>query len=86
MDPLFKTVDSPLEITYRAKQPMLYVLGVDSQMGVRDVTGRYAGEQFLSMAFRKMRIDEDWLRETLSMSVGSLWGLHLTPPSIPVTF
>jgi Rad4 transglutaminase-like domain len=77
VDPLFKIVDSPLDIANRAKKPMLYVLGVDSQMGVRDVTGRYAGEQFLSMAFRKQRTDEDWLRKTLNMAVGPVMSPYL---------
>ncbi len=49
---------------------MLYVFAIDSQMGLRDVTARYAGEQLLLPSFRKMRIEESWIEETLNLKVG----------------
>uniref|UniRef100_A0A915D1V3 Uncharacterized protein n=1 Tax=Ditylenchus dipsaci TaxID=166011 RepID=A0A915D1V3_9BILA len=68
VDPLFRIVDKTMEIEKACAQPMLYVVGVDSEMGARDLTAKYASG-FLSSKFRKLRVDEQWLNNTFRSNI-----------------
>ena len=57
-------VNSAVDIESRAGKPLLYVLAVNNQGRVKDVTRRYASN-YLTVT-RKARTDESWLAETLS--------------------
>uniref|UniRef100_A0A914EAE3 Uncharacterized protein n=1 Tax=Acrobeloides nanus TaxID=290746 RepID=A0A914EAE3_9BILA len=47
---------------------MLYVLGMDNHLHLRDLTARYASK-FLTKTFRSLRTDEAWWKETLILKL-----------------
>ncbi|CAG9531860.1 unnamed protein product [Cercopithifilaria johnstoni] len=66
MDPWYGTVDMPESLEANATVPMHYVIAIDNNMGMRDVTARYASK-FLSAETRRLRIDSSWWTDTLKI-------------------
>ncbi|KAK6060035.1 DNA repair protein Rad4 [Cooperia oncophora] len=64
VDPLRVTVDDPNSIEENLSKPVVYVLAIDSEGGVREVTARYAAD-FSHPNFRRNRTDQSWLARTL---------------------
>ncbi|XGW29855.1 hypothetical protein V3C99_009140 [Haemonchus contortus] len=64
VDPLRAAVDEPNAIEENATKPIVYVLAVDNEGGVRDVTARYAAD-YSRPDFRRRRTDPDWIDRTL---------------------
>ncbi|KAI1724996.1 rad4 beta-hairpin domain 3 domain-containing protein [Ditylenchus destructor] len=65
VDPFFKKVDKLKEIEKFTVRPCLYVIGVDNEMGVRDLTAKYVTE-YMTSKFRRHRADDEWLKSTFS--------------------
>ncbi|PIO60527.1 hypothetical protein TELCIR_17975, partial [Teladorsagia circumcincta] len=72
VDPLRATVDEPSTLEENFTKPVTYVLAIDNEGGVRDVTARYAG-QFSRSDFRRRRTDPAWLARTLGKKVGPVF-------------
>ncbi|EJD74033.1 DNA repair protein Rad4 containing protein [Loa loa] len=66
IDPWCGTVDMPESLEANATVPMHYVVCIDNNMGMRDVTARYASK-FLSAETRRLRVDSSWWTDTLKM-------------------
>ncbi|KAL3993549.1 Rad4 transglutaminase-like domain family protein [Acanthocheilonema viteae] len=66
MDPWCGTVDMPESLEVNATVPMHYVISIDNNMGMRDVTARYASK-FLSAETRRLRVDSSWWTDTLKI-------------------
>ncbi|EJW80776.1 DNA repair protein Rad4 containing protein [Wuchereria bancrofti] len=66
MDPWCGTVDMPESLEANATVPMHYVVCIDNNMGMRDVTARYASK-FLSAETRRLRVDASWWTDTLKI-------------------
>ncbi|VDO63960.1 unnamed protein product [Onchocerca flexuosa] len=67
MDPWYGSVDMPEGLEANATVPMHYVVCIDNNMGMRDVTARYASK-FLSAEMRRLRVDSSWWTDTLKFS------------------
>ncbi|VDO67270.1 unnamed protein product [Haemonchus placei] len=68
VDPLRAAVDEPNAIEENATKPIVYVLAIDNEGGVRDVTARYAAD-YSRPDFRRRRTDPDWIDRTLRKKV-----------------
>lgn len=79
IDAMFNTIDKPLTIGKAVSGYMLYVFGIDHGLKVeiykicldfhvRDLTARYASD-YLTKAFRSLRTDENWIKETFGLTV-----------------
>uniref|UniRef100_A0A0R3RVZ3 Fe2OG dioxygenase domain-containing protein n=1 Tax=Elaeophora elaphi TaxID=1147741 RepID=A0A0R3RVZ3_9BILA len=66
MDPWCGIVDMPESLEENATAPVHYVVCIDNNMGMRDVTARYASK-FLSAETRRLRIDSSWWSDTLKI-------------------
>lgn len=66
VDPWMKTVDLPKSIEEEATAPMHYVLAVDDDFGLRDVTSRYAA-RYLYHEIRRLRVDPNWWNPTVKL-------------------
>ena len=64
VDVLSGKINNPSDIESRLAKPVLYVLAVNMKGLVKDVTRRYSSN-YLTQS-RKLRVDENWLGETLS--------------------
>ncbi|XP_017650299.1 DNA repair protein complementing XP-C cells isoform X2 [Nannospalax galili] len=65
VDCVHGVVDQPLACYKYATKPMTYVVGIDSNGWVRDVTQRY--DPAWMTATRKCRVDADWWAKTLRL-------------------
>uniref|UniRef100_A0A8R1XPM6 Fe2OG dioxygenase domain-containing protein n=1 Tax=Onchocerca volvulus TaxID=6282 RepID=A0A8R1XPM6_ONCVO len=72
MDPWYGFVDMPESLEANATASMHYVVCIDNSkfyamnMGMRDVTARYASK-FLSAEIRRLRVDSSWWTDTLKI-------------------
>ncbi|MCP9266522.1 DNA repair protein complementing XP-C cells-like protein [Dirofilaria immitis] len=66
MDPWCGFVDMPGSLEANATTPMHYVVCIDNNMGMRDITSRYASK-FLSAEIRRFRVDSSWWTDTLKI-------------------
>ncbi|VDN02655.1 unnamed protein product [Thelazia callipaeda] len=66
MDPWFGSVDMPESLEMSTTAPMHYVLCIDDDLGMRDVTARYASK-FLSADVRRLRVEPSWWTNTLKL-------------------
>jgi len=57
------TVDDVKKIESQTSQPLQYIIGIDNQNAIKDVTCRYASK-FMSKT-RRLRIDREWWSHTL---------------------
>ncbi|PIO56886.1 DNA repair protein Rad4, partial [Teladorsagia circumcincta] len=64
VDPLLASVDDPNSLEENMTKPVIYVLAIDNEGGVREVTARYAAA-FSHPDFRRRRTDQTWLCSTL---------------------
>ncbi|WKY03883.1 hypothetical protein Q1695_005109 [Nippostrongylus brasiliensis] len=64
VDPLRSSVDDPNSIEENLSKPVVYVLAIDSEGGVREVTARYASD-FSRPDFRRRRTEQAWIVSTL---------------------
>ncbi|KAJ1351302.1 hypothetical protein KIN20_007288 [Parelaphostrongylus tenuis] len=64
VDPLSVTVGDPTLIEENITKPVLYILAIDNEGGVREVTARYVSD-FWRADFRRRRTDPKWLTSTL---------------------
>eukprot|EP00795_Rhopilema_esculentum_P002440 gene2441-18094_t len=58
-----KSINEPSTCERNATQPLIYVLGIDNENAIKDVTCRYSAK-FMSKT-RKLRIDREWWAQTL---------------------
>ncbi|KAK6027684.1 DNA repair protein Rad4 [Ostertagia ostertagi] len=68
VDPLLASVDDPNSFEENMTKPVVYVLAIDNEGGVREVTARYAAA-FSHPDFRRRRTDQNWLSSTLRKSM-----------------
>uniref|UniRef100_A0A0N5AJM6 Rad4 domain-containing protein n=1 Tax=Syphacia muris TaxID=451379 RepID=A0A0N5AJM6_9BILA len=66
VDPWTKEVDRPETIEKLVTLPIHYVIAVDNDFGVRDVTARYASK-YLYSEVRHLRVDQKWWDATLKL-------------------
>ncbi|MFH4975422.1 hypothetical protein AB6A40_002131 [Gnathostoma spinigerum] len=68
LDPLTKAVDDPTVFEANVEGTMDYVLAIDNEFGIRDITGRYSSK-FMTQEMKKSRIDDRWWNATLSLQM-----------------
>ncbi|XP_074645570.1 DNA repair protein complementing XP-C cells homolog [Tubulanus polymorphus] len=63
VDCIHCTLNKPIEIVKTASQPFSYIIGIDNESSVKDVTPRYDDKWMTSTM--KLRIDADWCKNVL---------------------
>ncbi|EFO26866.2 DNA repair protein Rad4 containing protein [Loa loa] len=66
LDPWTGSIDKPEAVEADATPPMHYVLCIDNEYGMRDVTARYAS-RYLTPAVRRLWVNQDWWNDTLEL-------------------
>ncbi|CAG9536469.1 unnamed protein product [Cercopithifilaria johnstoni] len=66
LDPWTGSVNKPETMEADATSPMHYVLCIDNEYGIRDVTARYASK-YLTPAIRRLWVNQDWWNDTLAL-------------------
>ncbi|VBB30790.1 unnamed protein product [Acanthocheilonema viteae] len=66
LDPWNGLVNKPEIVETDATSPMHYVLSIDNEYGIRDVTARYASK-YLTPAVRRLWVNQDWWNDTIAL-------------------
>ncbi|KAM3719841.1 putative DNA repair protein [Dirofilaria immitis] len=66
LDPWSGLANKPETVEIDATSPMHYVLCIDNEYGMRDITARYASK-YLTPAVRRLWVNQDWWNYTLKL-------------------
>uniref|UniRef100_A0A915Q2V2 Rad4 beta-hairpin domain-containing protein n=1 Tax=Setaria digitata TaxID=48799 RepID=A0A915Q2V2_9BILA len=66
LDPWTKSTNMPEAVEVDATSPIHYVLCIDNEYGMRDVTARYASK-YLTPVIRRLWVNQEWWNETLKI-------------------
>jgi len=68
VDPLLGCVDKLEKIEFQINETMVYVITIDDEMGVRELSAKYLKE-FVSSKFKRRQTSSEWMRKTFSLKI-----------------